>query len=55
MHRADVVRIDGDPYRAKEADERQAQRTAERAKAAASRPRKGVKRAAARRQRRRHC
>lgn len=43
MHRAEVVRIDGDSYRAKEADERQAQRTAERAKAAAARPRKGAK------------
>ena len=43
MHRAEVVRIDGDSYRAKEADERQAQRTAERAKAAAARPRKGGK------------
>ena len=43
MHRAEVVRIDGDSYRAKEADERQAQRTAERARAAAARPRKGVK------------
>jgi len=43
MHRAEVVRIDGDSYRAKEADERQAQRTAERARAAAARPRKGGK------------
>ena len=43
MHRAEVVRIDGDSYRAKEAYERQAQRTAERAKAAAARPRKGGK------------
>ena len=43
MHRAEVVRIDGDSYRAKEAEERQAQRTAERAKAAAARPRKGSK------------
>ena len=32
MHRAEVVRIDGDSYRAKEADERQAQRTAALAK-----------------------
>ena len=43
MHRAEVVRIDGDSYRAKEADERSAQRMAERAKAAAARPRKGAK------------
>ena len=43
MHRAEVVRIDGDSYRAKEADERQAQRTAERAKVVAARPRKGAK------------
>ena len=43
MHRAEVVRIDGDSYRAKEADERQAQRSAERAKAAAARPRRGAK------------
>ena len=44
MHRAEVVRIDGDSYRAKEADERQAQRTAERAaKTAAARPRRGAK------------
>ena len=41
MHRAEVVRIEGDSYRAKEADERQAQRTAEQAKAA--RPRKGAR------------
>ena len=47
MHRAEVVRIDGDSYRAsyraKEADERQAQRTAERTTATAARPRKGAK------------
>ena len=43
MHRAEVVRIDGDSYRAKEADERQAQRTAERAKVVEARPRKGAK------------
>ena len=42
MHRAEVVRIDGDSYRAKEAEERQAQRRAERsAKATSPRPRKG--------------
>jgi DNA replication protein DnaC len=42
MHRAEVVRIDGNSYRAKEAEERQAQRRAERsAKAAPPRPRKG--------------
>ena len=41
MHRAEVVRIDGASYRAKEADERQALRKAERAaKAPASRSRK---------------
>lgn len=41
MHRAEVVRIDGDSYRAKEAQERAAQRLAQRsAKAAASRSRK---------------
>jgi phage tail protein X len=43
MHRAEVVRIDGDSYRAKEADERRAQRAAERAKAAAAKPRRGAK------------
>jgi hypothetical protein len=47
MHRAEVVRTDGDSYRAKDADEhdklRQAQRSA---KAAAARPRKVVKAAA---------
>ena len=42
MHRAEVVRIDGNSYRAKEAEERQAQRRAERsAKAAPPRPRNG--------------
>ena len=41
MHRAEVVRIDGESYRAKEAQERQAQRQLERAaKAAASKSRK---------------
>jgi DNA replication protein DnaC len=41
MHRAEVVRIDGASYRAKEADERNAQRKAERAtKASGSRSRK---------------
>lgn len=41
MHRAEVVRIDGDSYRAKEAEERESQRKAERAaKATAQRPRK---------------
>jgi hypothetical protein len=43
MHRAEVVRIDGDSYRAKEAQEREAQRLAARsAKAAPARPRKGA-------------
>jgi len=36
MHRAEVVRIDGESYRAKEAQEREAQRLAERAAKAAS-------------------
>lgn len=41
MHRAEVVRIEGESYRAKEAEERDAQRKLERAaKAAATRPRK---------------
>ena len=41
MHRAEVVRIDGESYRAKEAEERETQRKAERnAKSAAPRPRK---------------
>ena len=41
MHRAEVVRIDGESYRAKEAEEREAKRKAERmAKATAPRPRK---------------
>jgi len=41
MHRAEVVRIDGDSYRAKEAQEREAQRLAERsAKAGTVRSRK---------------
>jgi len=39
MHRAEVVRIEGDSYRAKEAQERESQRKAERA-ATAQRPRK---------------
>ena len=44
MHRAEVVRIDGASYRAKEADERQARRLAERAaKAPASRARKAAR------------
>jgi DNA replication protein DnaC len=41
MHRAEVVRIEGESYRAKEAEEREAQRQAERAvKVAATRSRK---------------
>ena len=41
MHRAEVVRIEGESYRAKEAQERDAQRQAERAvKVAATRSRK---------------
>ena len=44
MHRAEVVRIDGDSYRAKEAGERDAMRKAERAaKAPASRARKAAR------------
>ena len=44
MHRAEVVRIDGASYRAKEADERNALRKAERAtKATASRSRKAAR------------
>ncbi len=44
MHRAEVVRIDGASYRAKEADERDALRKAERAaKAPSSRPRKAAR------------
>jgi DNA replication protein DnaC len=44
MHRAEVVRIDGASYRAKEADERNAQRLAERTnKASASRSRKAAR------------
>lgn len=38
MHRADVVRIEGDSYRAKEAQERDAQRKAGRQGAAAATP-----------------
>ena len=40
MHRAEVVRIDAESYRQKEADERQAQRQADRAAKAAARSRK---------------
>lgn len=41
MHRAEVVRIDGESYRQKEADERDAQRQAQRAaKGATPRSRK---------------
>lgn len=41
MHRADVVRIEGESYRQKEAQEREAQRKAERAaRGSAPRPRK---------------
>jgi hypothetical protein len=41
MHRAEMVRIDGESYRAKEAQEREAQRlTARSAKAAPARSRK---------------
>jgi hypothetical protein len=48
MHRAEVVRIDGDSYRAKEAGEHDKQRQAQRsAKAATARPGKSVKAAAA--------
>lgn len=44
MHRAEVVRIDGDSYRAKEAGEREALRKVERAaKAPASRARKAAR------------
>jgi hypothetical protein len=43
MHRAEVIRIDGASYRAKEADERDALRKAERAaKAPATRARKAA-------------
>jgi DNA replication protein DnaC len=43
MHRAEVVRIDADSYRAKEAQEREAQRLAERAaKASPARTRKAA-------------
>ena len=41
MHRAEVIRIDGDSYRAKEAAERQAQRQMERASKVTARARKG--------------
>jgi DNA replication protein DnaC len=48
MHRAEVVRIDGDSYRAKEAGEHDKQRQAQRAaKTATARPRKATKAAAA--------
>jgi len=44
MHRAEVVRIDGESYRAKEAEEREMQRKAERtAKATAPRARKAAR------------
>ena len=44
MHRAEVVRIEGESYRAKEADERAAQRRVERAaKTAATRSRRPAK------------
>jgi DNA replication protein DnaC len=44
MHRAEVVRIDGESYRQKEAKEREAQRQAERAaKASTSRSRKAAR------------
>ena len=44
MHRAEVVRIEGESYRAKEADAAQAQRQAARAaKASAARSRKPTK------------
>ena len=44
MHRAEVVRIDGDSYRAKEANEREALRNAERAaRAPASRTRRAAR------------
>ena len=44
MHRAEVIRIDGDSYRAKEAEEREVRRQTERAaKASASRSRKGAR------------
>jgi len=43
MHRAEVIRIEGDSYRAKEADDAQTRRQAERvAKTAAARPRKSA-------------
>ena len=41
MHRSEVIRIDGDSYRAKEAAERQAQRQMERASKVTARARKG--------------
>ena len=44
MHRAEVIRIEGESYRAKEAEERDTPRRAERAaKTAAARPRRPVK------------
>jgi DNA replication protein DnaC len=41
MHRAEVVRIQGESYRAKEAQERMAARTRQRAGKPAASPRKG--------------
>ena len=44
MHRAEVIRIDGDSYRAKEAEEREVRRQTERAaKASAPQSRKGAR------------
>lgn len=44
MHRAEVIRIEGESYRAKEAEERDAQRRAERAaKTSATRSRRSAK------------
>ena len=43
MHRAEVVRIAGDSYRAKEANDREAQRTAKRADKASASARKGAR------------
>ena len=40
MHRAEVVRIEGDSYRAKEAKDREAQRNAKRADKASAPARK---------------
>jgi hypothetical protein len=41
MHRAEVVRIEGNSYRAKEAEERVAARAKQRASKPATGPRKG--------------